>query len=76
MAFCLDIDGTLVLTDDLYFRAFQRLLAPYGIEVDEPFYKQHIHGRAECGACPRLPTYEASNGRSAGGVSSVVSCSD
>ena len=26
----LDIDGTLVLTDDIYFEAFKRLLEPYG----------------------------------------------
>lgn len=56
IAFCLDIDGTLVLTDDLYFRAFQRLLAPYGIEVDEPFYKQHIHGRADADVFASLTT--------------------
>ena len=33
-AFLLDIDGTLVHTDDLYFRAFQELLAPYGYHVE------------------------------------------
>ena len=38
VAFLLDIDGTLVFTDNLYFRVFQKLLTPLGYVVDEAFY--------------------------------------
>lgn len=41
------IDGTLVYTDDLYFRAFQQLLAPFGHVVDEAFYRENILGRVD-----------------------------
>ena len=36
VAFLLDIDGTLVFTDHLYFRVFQKLLTPYGSASTRP----------------------------------------
>lgn len=47
VAFCLDIDGTLVLTDDIYFEAFRRLLEPFGHVVDQAFYDKHVHGKVD-----------------------------
>merc|ERR1711977_603863 len=46
-ALLLDIDGTLVLTDDIYFAVFTDLLAPYGYEVDQPFYIKNVHGKVD-----------------------------
>lgn len=46
-ALLLDIDGTLVLTDDIYFAVFTDLLAPYGYEVDQPFYMKNVHGKVD-----------------------------
>ena len=38
-AFLLDIDGTLAITDDLYFAVFADLLKPFGYDVTDEFYK-------------------------------------
>ena len=54
LAMCLDIDGTLVLTDDLYFRTFQELLAPHGYEVDEAFYRENVHGKVDADVFGKL----------------------
>jgi HAD superfamily hydrolase (TIGR01509 family) len=46
-ALLLDIDGTLVLTDDIYFAVFTDLLAPYGHKVDQEFYIKNVHGKVD-----------------------------
>merc|ERR1719301_187867 len=46
-ALLLDIDGTLVLTDDIYFAVFTDLLAPYGYTVDQEFYIKNVHGKVD-----------------------------
>jgi HAD superfamily hydrolase (TIGR01509 family) len=46
-AMLLDIDGTLVLTDDIYFAVFSDLLAPYGYTVDQEFYIKNVHGKVD-----------------------------
>lgn len=53
-AWLLDIDGTLVQTDDLYFEAFKQLLEPFGHVVDEAFYSENVHGRADADVFVRL----------------------
>ncbi|MDJ0704245.1 MAG: HAD family phosphatase [Leptolyngbyaceae cyanobacterium MO_188.B28] len=40
-----DLDGTLANTDPIHFLIWQRLLQKYGLEIDVPFYRQHISGR-------------------------------
>lgn len=47
VAFLLDIDGTLVFTDHLYFRVFQALLTPYGYCVDQAFYEKNVLGKVD-----------------------------
>ena len=47
MAWLLDIDGTLAVTDDIYFAVFKKLLAPLGYEVDEDWYRQNVHGKVD-----------------------------
>merc|ERR1719446_1606112 len=46
-ALLLDIDGTLVLSDDIYFAVFADLLAPYGYTVDKEFYEKNVHGKVD-----------------------------
>merc|ERR1719388_45348 len=46
-ALLLDIDGTLVLTDDIYFAVFTDLLASYGYKVDKEFYEKNVHGKVD-----------------------------
>lgn len=47
VAFLLDIDGTLVHTDHLYFRVFQKLLSPLGYVVDQAFYEKNVLGKVD-----------------------------
>jgi len=47
LAFLLDIDGTLVVSDDLYFLAFKELLTPKGFTVDEPWYAANVLGKTD-----------------------------
>jgi len=44
-AILFDLDGTLVNTDPLHFLTWQEVLKQFGLQIDLPFYKQHISGR-------------------------------
>lgn len=44
-ALLFDLDGTLVHTDPLHFRAWREALAPHGVEVDAAAYARHVSGR-------------------------------
>ena len=41
-----DLDGTLAETDSLHLPTWVDVLAPYGVEVDEGFYRESISGRS------------------------------
>ena len=43
-ALLFDLDGTLAETDSLHLPTWVEALAPYGVEVDEEFYKERISG--------------------------------
>jgi HAD superfamily hydrolase (TIGR01509 family) len=45
-ALLFDLDGTLAETDSLHLPTWVDVLQPYGIEVDEAFYKERISGRS------------------------------
>lgn len=40
-----DIDGTLAETDHLHMRAFNDVMARFGVKLDEPDYKRIVMGR-------------------------------
>lgn len=44
-ALLFDLDGTITNTDPLHFKAWQEHLRPYGLNIDEVFYKTRISGR-------------------------------
>lgn len=44
-AILFDLDGTLVNTDPLHYKAWQEILRNYGLEIDEAFYNKRISGR-------------------------------
>lgn len=44
-AILFDLDGTLVNTDPLHYKAWQEMLREYGLEIDEAFYTRRISGR-------------------------------
>ncbi|WP_341525317.1 HAD-IA family hydrolase [Nostoc sp. UHCC 0302] len=45
VAILFDLDGTIVNTDPIHYRAWQEMLLNYSIEIDETFYKSRISGR-------------------------------
>ena len=45
-ALLFDLDGTLAETDSLHLPTWVEALRPYGIEVDESFYRERISGRS------------------------------
>ena len=40
-----DLDGTLVNTDPLHYKAWKKTLREYKLDIDESFYKKYISGR-------------------------------
>jgi HAD superfamily hydrolase (TIGR01509 family) len=44
-ALLFDLDGTLAETDSLHLPTWVDVLEPYGIQVDEEFYRESISGR-------------------------------
>jgi HAD superfamily hydrolase (TIGR01509 family) len=45
-ALLFDLDGTLAETDSLHLPTWVEVLRPYGIEVDEDYYRESISGRS------------------------------
>lgn len=44
-ALLFDLDGTMLMTDDIHRAVFADLMKPHGIAVTEAFYMAHVHGR-------------------------------
>ena len=44
-ALLFDLDGTLAETDSLHLPTWVAVLRPYGVEMDEEFYRESISGR-------------------------------
>lgn len=40
-----DLDGTLANTDPIHLKVWREILEPYGYDVDETFFQNHISGR-------------------------------
>jgi HAD superfamily hydrolase (TIGR01509 family) len=63
-ALLFDLDGTLAETDSLHLPTWVDVLCPYGIEVDEGFYKERISGRSNSKIVEDLlPDLSAEEGR-------------
>jgi HAD superfamily hydrolase (TIGR01509 family) len=63
-ALLFDLDGTLAETDSLHLPTWVDVLQPYGIEVDEAFYKERISGRSNSKIVhDLLPGLSAEEGR-------------
>ncbi len=52
--FLFDLDGTLVLTDDIYVRVWSDLLAEYRISVDETLFRTYIQGHSDANVLRQL----------------------
>ncbi|MEH2071848.1 MAG: HAD-IA family hydrolase [Nostoc sp.] len=44
-AILFDLDGTIVNSDPIHYRAWEEMLSNFSIELDETFYKSRISGR-------------------------------
>ena len=53
-SFLLDIDGTLVFTDHLYRKVFEKLLSPLGYDVTDEFYAANVHGKVDADVFGKL----------------------
>jgi HAD superfamily hydrolase (TIGR01509 family) len=63
-ALLFDLDGTLAETDSLHLPTWVDVLRPYGIEVNEAFYKERISGRSNSKIVQDLlPNLSAEEGR-------------
>jgi len=63
-AFLFDLDGTLAETDSLHLPTWVDVLHPYGIAVDEEFYRESISGRSTSKIVEDLlPDLSAAEGR-------------
>jgi HAD superfamily hydrolase (TIGR01509 family) len=66
-ALLLDLDGTLAETDSLHLPTWVDALQPYGVEVDEQFYRDRISGRSTAEIVRELlPDLTDEQGRSIG----------
>jgi HAD superfamily hydrolase (TIGR01509 family) len=66
-ALLLDLDGTLAETDSLHLPTWVDALQPYGVEVDEEFYRDRISGRSTAEIVRELlPDLTDEQGRSIG----------
>ena len=63
-ALLFDLDGTLAETDSLHLPTWVDVLRPYGIEIDEEFYRDKISGRSNSKIVEDLlPDLSAKEGR-------------
>ena len=46
-AFFFDLDGTLVITDEIYYEVWKEILKNFNIEIDENFYHKYIFGNTD-----------------------------
>jgi HAD superfamily hydrolase (TIGR01509 family) len=66
-ALLFDLDGTLAETDSLHLPTWVDALEPYGVEVDEAFYRDEISGRSTAEIVRELlPELTDEQGRSIG----------
>jgi HAD superfamily hydrolase (TIGR01509 family) len=66
-ALLFDLDGTLAETDSLHLPTWMDALEPYGVEVDEEFYRDKISGRSTAEVVRELlPELTDEQGRSIG----------
>jgi HAD superfamily hydrolase (TIGR01509 family) len=66
-ALLFDLDGTLVETDSLHLPTWVDALEPFGVEVDEEFYRDRISGRSTAEIVRELlPDLTDEQGRSIG----------
>ena len=66
-ALLFDLDGTLAETDSLHLPTWVDALEPYGVEVDEAFYRDKISGRSTTEIVRELlPELTDEQGRSIG----------
>ena len=46
-AFLFDLDGTLIISDDIYYNIWCNILKEYNIFIDDDFYYKYIYGNSD-----------------------------
>ncbi len=52
--FLFDLDGTLVITDDIYFNVWHEILSNYNIELTHDLFRNYIQGNSDKYVCNSL----------------------
>lgn len=52
--FLFDLDGTLVLTDEIYFHVWEQILQIYNLKLTNQLFKQFIQGQSDKNVCDIL----------------------
>jgi beta-phosphoglucomutase len=52
--FLFDLDGTLVLTDEIYFNVWEQILEKYNLKLTTQLFKQFIQGQSDKNVCDIL----------------------
>ena len=61
VAFLFDLDGTLVLTEHIYYNVWETILRPYGIQLTPDIFKQKISGYSDASVVVSLDLYNRSS---------------
>ena len=62
-AFLFDLDGTLVLTDHIYYVVWETIMHTYGIQLTPDMFKQNISGYSDASVVASLDLYNRSSGK-------------
>ena len=60
-AFLFDLDGTLVLTDHIYYVVWETILCLYGIQLSPDIFKKKISGHSDASVVVTLNLYNAAS---------------
>lgn len=59
--FLFDLDGTLVLTDDIYYNVWKRILQNYNIELTDDIFKNYIQGNSDRSVLQSLMSWHSND---------------
>ena len=62
-AFLFDLDGTLVLTDHIYYNVWETILCLYGIQLSPDIFKKKISGHSDASVVVTLNLYNVNSGK-------------
>lgn len=52
--FMFDLDGTIVITDEIYYEIWKKILLDYNIHLNKELYNKYIYGNSDTEVCNNL----------------------